>query len=186
MEQYSCTACELVDFVWGNQKWQQQNFSPKWSDFLYVVCMVRCIGKESILQDVCVCKKHYLCLYRIIFIVNIAVVLSYLYLDYNLKPVNLLLWNQPHWWQDSVNLKVGLWLSLMFQTFKVFWESVLSHTLVTITQFDQSFTISILIARITVHSENCWDTWLKESLLRTKYSIILITERIEYLQYCFL
>lgn len=59
-----------------------------------MVCMVRHIGKESIVQGVCVCKKHCLYLYGNLFIVNTAVLSLSLHRDSSLKPVNILLWNQ--------------------------------------------------------------------------------------------
>lgn len=78
LDKHSCTTWEFVDFCLRRLKVVTTKLFPKWLDFLNLVCIMRYIGKEHILQDVCVCKKQCLYLHRHISIVNIAVVLLYL------------------------------------------------------------------------------------------------------------
>lgn len=89
-------------------------------------CMVKCTGKGSVLQDVCVFEKHCLCLYRSIFLVDTAMVLLFHYIE------SIVVASTCHSWQSSLQFKLSLTLSLMFQTFKAFRESAISHKSVAI------------------------------------------------------
>jgi len=87
LDKHSCTTWEFVDFCLRRLKVVATKLFPKWLGFLYLVCIMRCIGKEYILQDVCVYKKQCLYLHRHISIVNIAGVLLYLWIYY--RRINL-------------------------------------------------------------------------------------------------